>query len=80
MFPPVLGVRMLFGLGVPGGLFIASRIAQTQGLEHNWFLVLFCVALSISAFVFMPGTITVTKQGLIEKRWFGRYLQSVGLR
>jgi len=71
IFPPVLGIRILFNLGISGGIFVASRIAQTEGVQHNWFLILFCVSSSIACFVLMPGTITITKNSLIEAKWFG---------
>lgn len=71
VFSPVFGVRWLLGIAIPGGLFVASRIVETEGLSQNWFIVSFCVALSISAFVLMPGTLTITAAAVTEKKWFG---------
>lgn len=77
LFPAVAGVRWLLGIGVPGGLFVASRIVETEGLRQNWFLVLFCIALSISAFVLMPGTLMISAAGMTEKKWFGLWQTNI---
>ncbi len=71
IFPPVLGVRIAFGLGVPGFLFIAARVAQTEELRHTWFILVFLLSLSILMAIFMPATFILDQSGIRERKWFG---------
>jgi len=41
IFRPVLGIRIIFNVGIPGSLFVAIRIAQTEDMRHSWYLFLF---------------------------------------
>ena len=71
IFRPVLGIRIIFGLGIPGSLFAVVRFAQTENMRHNWLLFLFGLSIPIFAIAFTPGTITVDKLGVSEQKWFG---------
>ena len=71
IFRPVLGMRVIFNVGIPGSLFVATRIAQTEDMQHSWYLVLFCLSVSGFAITFAPGTITVDKLSISEQKWFG---------
>lgn len=71
IFPPVLGIRILFGLGIPGFLFIAARIAQTEDLRRSWFVLAFSLSVSILMAIFMPGTLILDQSAIRERKWFG---------
>jgi hypothetical protein len=71
IFPPVLGIRIVFGLGVPGFLFLAARIAQTEDLRRSWFVFVFSLSVPILMAIFMPGTFILDKSGIRERKWFG---------
>lgn len=71
IFRPVLGMRIIFGLGIPGSLFAVVRFAQTENIRNNWFLFLFGLSIPIFAIALAPSIITVNKLGISEQKWFG---------
>ena len=48
IFRPVLGIRIIFNVGIPGSLFVAIRIAQTEDMRHSWYLFLFASLFPVS--------------------------------
>jgi hypothetical protein len=71
IFRPVLGLRILFGFGIPGILYVvASQLAKTDArsdLPYALGLLFFAVFI----FVMWPGTILVSETSIRETRWLG---------
>ena len=70
VFPPVLGIRVLFGLGIPTFLYGASQVAGGD-LRRDWLAFSVLTGIALCAFILWPGTIAVDKSYIAESRWFG---------
>ena len=67
IFRPVLGLRFLFGIGIPFLLYATPRVIK----EGNPILAPICLGGALAVFALWPGTILVDSTSIRETRWFG---------
>ncbi len=71
VFTPVLGIRLLFGFGVPTACYAVSQLVREDGLHGDLIPISVFVCFIVGAIVMWPGTIYLGVQDLTEKKWFG---------
>jgi len=69
LFRPVLGLRLLFGLGLPFSLYAIANIIESHG-NPKWAFVTFAL-LFIAIMLVWPPTLKLTPQGIRSTSWFG---------
>jgi hypothetical protein len=70
VFPPVLGVRVLFGLGIPMFLYGAAQVARGD-LRQNWDTFVILAFFASAAFVLWPATIAIDELQITQSKWLG---------
>ena len=68
VFRPVLGLRLMFGVGITLVLFLIAK----EGISKNeliWKILL--LGFAVWWFIAWPGTILVDQNSIRETRWFG---------
>lgn len=71
IFRPVLGLRLLFGVAIPGFLFGASQLLRSGQRSDAIYAVVVFIGGAIGLFFAWPGTIRVDSTSIRETRWFG---------
>lgn len=69
VFRPVLGLRLLFGLGLPFLLYAIANIIESHG-NPRWALVTFAL-LFVAIMLVWPPTLKLTPRGIKSTSWFG---------
>ena len=70
VFRPVLGLRLLFGFGIPLLLW-AGAGTMKSGELFDAILGLVAMEFGVAAFLYWPGTILVDPSSVSETRWLG---------
>ena len=71
VFRPVLGLRILFGIGIPFLLYETPQVVRIGGLFDVMLGLIVGVGGATAAFLFWTGTILVDSSSIRETRWFG---------
>lgn len=71
VFRAPLGLRLLFGVSLPGMVYAAGAVALSENGRADWWLsAMFLFFASLIAFVWPPD-ISVSNEGISERKWLG---------
>jgi hypothetical protein len=71
IFRPVVGLRLLFGVTIPGLLFGASQLVGSGDRWDSLLGLVVGIGGAATLFVMWPGTIIVDRDSIRETKWFG---------
>jgi hypothetical protein len=77
LFRPPLGLRLLFGIAMPGLIYAAGAVALTRSSQHNWWLSGMFVGFAVLIAFEWPGDIGVSKSAIYEQKWLRLWKRAV---
>src|SRR5262249_25876260 len=77
LFRPPFGLRLLFGIAVPGFIYAAGAVAFTANSGEDWWLSAMFVSFAILTALMWPADIGLSKSAIYERKWLGLWKKAV---
>src|SRR5690242_11844818 len=77
LFRPPFGLRLLFGIALPGFIYAAGAAALSQNSRDEWWLSAMFVCFAILIALVWPADIGVSKSRIYEQKWLGLWKKTV---
>jgi hypothetical protein len=77
VFRPPFGLRLLFGIALPGFIYAAGAVALSENSREDWWLSALFIGFAILTAFVWPADIGVSKSAIYERKWLGLWKKTV---
>lgn len=77
LFRPSFGLRLLFGIALPGFIYAAGAVVLSEDSREAWWLSLIFVGFATLVVLVWPADIGVSTTGIYKRKWLGLYKKTI---
>ena len=77
LFRPPFGLRLLFGVALPGFIYAAGAVASSRNFKEHWWLSGMFIGFAVLIAYAWPPDIGVSKSAIYEQKWLGLWKKRV---
>lgn len=78
LFRPPLGLRLLFGIAMPGLIYAAGAVALSRSSTRDWWLSGIFIGFAVLLAFEWPADIGVSRSAIYEQKWLGLWKRAIG--
>ena len=77
LFRPPFGLRLLFGIALPGLIYATGAVALSRDSQKDWWLSAMFMGFAILIAFVWPADIGVSKSVIYERKWLGLWKKTI---